>query len=916
MNSHARAVTAPWFFGLALLLAACSRQAGSGLDLARLHLDEGRLAVAMIETRRLLQQNGLNADAQLLLGRIVSAQGDSAGAEQQIRKAERLGIDRASIDVALAEALLAGGRFQRLLDEIKPEGAARGDGAAELLALRGEAQLALGRGPDAASSFSAALVAAPACARALLGQAHLALLDQDTAKAALLADRAQAARPRLLGVWLTQADVAQASGQPEQAIRALEQAIKVVPGNLMPRLAVARLQIDADKFSAAQAQLDALRKMAPGHPLVHHTQAVLHLRQRQFGLAREAAALAVAAAPQYVPAVRLLAEAELETGLAQQAQTRLLQLLQANPANTSVRSDVVKALLRINQPAQALEVLAPLLQQTPAQAQWLALAGQARMQAGDYAKADALMTQAAAGQPAAAMGLVTLGMRQLARGDTEQGLAALQKASTLDTQGTGADFALALTHLKAGAFDRALEAVQRLQTKQPASPVVLNLAATARLGKGDKAAARSNLEKALALDANYLPVALNLALLDEEQGQPALARQRLQALLAKNAGNVEVITALARLSGRPDELSRLLEQARTADAKAVGVRLLLVRQHLIDNNVIAALQVAQELQQAAPGNPDMLAALGAAQFAAGQRPQALATYTALLAQAPNSPEATVRLGDVQAALGDNPAAQAAYAKAMAMSPDYPGAVAALVRLHARGGHGAEALKLADDWRKRAPRSPLGDELRGDVQALQGQFAQAARAYDAAYALAPSGELAVKHHGAVRRTGAQADGSRVQQWLGQHPHDLATRQYLADQQLNAGDLAGASENYRQVIAARPGNAFAMNNLANTYLLQKDPRSLATAQAALALRPNDANIMDTLGQALVESGAALQAVPVLRKAVSLNPEVAEYRVHMALALARSGDKQAARDEVQRLVAAGTPVQLDGQTREALR
>lgn len=927
---------APLLCSLVLLLAACSRQEAGGMDQALQHLDEGRVTAAMIETRNLLQKNGLNADAQLLLGRIFAALGDTASAEQEIRKAEKLGMDHAAVTVALAEALLTGGQFQRLIDEIKPGGGSSAESAeitAELLAARGQAQLSLGRQQDAAASFSAARLAAPACVRALLGQAQLALLARDMAAAAALADSAFAARPKSLDVWLTRADIAQANAKPEQAIQALEQAIKLAPGSIMPRLAVARLQIDNDKLSDAQAQLDTLRKMAPKHPLVNHTQAVLHLRQRQFSPAREAAQLAVAAAPTYVPAVRLLAEAELETGFVQQAQTRLQQLLQAHPENPVVRRSYAAAMLRINQPALALEALAPLLQQAEVDPAWLSLAGQAHMQAGDYTKASALMTRAAAASPAAASDLVALGMRQVARGDTASGLAELEKASTLDAQGTGADFVLALTHLRSGAFDRALAAAQRLQVKQPGNPMVHNLLATAYIGKGDPASARNSLEKALSLDANHTPAALNLAVLDVEQGQPALARQRLQNLLAKDKGNVELITALAALQGRQGgelgdkqdggsgELSRLLEQGRAGDAKAVGVRLLLVRRHLIDNDVAAALQVAQELQRAAPDNPDALAALGASQFVNGQRPQALATYTALLARTPNSPEATVRLGDVHAALQDTAAAEAAYAKAMGMSPDYPGAVAAMVRLLARTGRTTEALKRAEDWRRRAPQSPLGEELRGDVLASQNQFAQAARAYDAAYALAPSGDMAVKHHGAMRRAGvgqvgAKVDGSRLQQWLRQHPQDLATRHYWADQQLHAGDLAAASDNYRLVIEAQPGNAFAMNNLANVYLMQRDARGLATAQAALKLSPNDANIMDTVGQALTESGAAAQALPVLRKAVSLNPEETTYRIHLALALARSGDKPAARDEVKRLVASGRPVQIDGEMREALK
>ena len=117
---------------LFMLLTACTRQEPGGIEQAQQHLAEGRVATAMIETRNLLQKNGLNADAQLLLGRIFAAQGDTASAEQEIRKAEKLGLDHATVTVALAEALLTGGQFQRVVDEIKPEGDSRTDSTAEL----------------------------------------------------------------------------------------------------------------------------------------------------------------------------------------------------------------------------------------------------------------------------------------------------------------------------------------------------------------------------------------------------------------------------------------------------------------------------------------------------------------------------------------------------------------------------------------------------------------------------------------------------------------------------------------------------------------------------------------------------------------------------------------------------------------
>ena len=903
------------------LLGGCSKGGGDGgLEQARQHLDEGRLSTAIIEARKLLAKDSLNAQAQLLVGRALGVQGATQDAEKEIRKAERLGLARPIVDAALAHALLEGGQLRRLVDELKPSGQQHGqqhdEPAADLLTSRGHAQLGLGLKAQAAASFDAALQAVPGFVDALIGQGRLALQDNNLAKAAALIDRALVSKPRSMDAWATKADIALANGQTTEATAAYEQAIKLAPGNMMLRLPLVRLLTTGNEFDKAQAHLEPLLKSAPNHPLVNLAQAALHFGRGQIKQARESAEKAVRFAPDYVPAQLLLAETELASNLSQQADTRLRQLLQAHPDSVFVRRFYASGMLRMNQPKLALEALLPVLDQPGVEPELLALAGEAYMQSGDYAKASHLMAKAASVQPATAGGLVTLGLRQMALGDSERGLAELQKAAALDKSGGRADFVLALTQLHNRQFDFALQAAKVMQTKHPRDAMPHNLAATAYLGQGDAAAARSSLERALVLEPRYGPAAINLALLDMDQGQPDRARARLEAVLATDNGNVDAMTALARLSGKPTELVRLLERARSMDGKALGARAMLVRQHLLNNNVGAALEVARELQTAAPDEPEALAVLGAAQFAAGLRQDAVATYTRLVAQAPNSASAHFRLGQAQAEMQNVNAAEAAYTKAMVMSPDYPDPVASLVRLYARNGRADDALKLAEDLRKRAPKSPMAEELKGDVWVQQNKFAQAARAYDAAFVLAPSGAMAVKQHGAQRRAGGRADGSRLAQWLKAHPEDHATRQYLADQQLQSGEFATAAENFRKVIELQPGNAFAMNNLANTYHLQKDPRALATAQAALALSPDNANIMDTVGLALTESGAAAQALPVLKRAVSLNPEVVEYRIHLASALAHSGDKAGARAEVKRLLDAGKPVQLDAATRDALK
>lgn len=899
-----------------LLPAGCAQEK-SGIAKAREYLEKGELDPAMVAARGLLQRDALNADAQLLIGEVFAARGDLESAEREIRKAGNLGMDRATLDAALAEAMLTGGQYQRLLDEMRVDKQGDRDAAARLLAARGFAHLALGNAKDAALEFAEALKRAPDFPRALTGEGRLSLRERDAARAAALAERALAKQPHHLEAWSLKADAALASGGPDAAIAVYDEALKVVPGDVALRFSLARLQIAAGKMDDAEPHLVKLRKMARHHPMVNLLQALFHLRQGDHASARTYALAAIKVAPQYLPALLVLAESEVALGETQQAEARYLQMLQAAPRNPAVRKFYAAALLQMNQPARAIAVLDPLLKNDGgSDEELMLLAGEAHMQSGNYTKASAFLEKAAAATPSLASRVVTLGVRQMTTGDTEGGMAELVKAAQLDKDGSRAEPVLALIYLKRGEYAKALEGAKRLEAKQPKNPIAHDLAGAAYLGKGDREAARNSLQRALSLDANYLPAAVNLALLEMSMGQKDIARKRLEGVLARDNGNVDAIMALGRLDGTPGKLTRLLEQARAEDPKGLAVRRLLVRQYLVDNSLPAALEVAREMERIAPAKQETLEALGAALFASRQHKDALDVYARLRTVSPNPAAVEFRIGQVHTVLRDVNAAEAAYLKAAAMSPEYAEPVIALAQLYEQNGRAQDAMKLAEDLRGRFPKLPLGHELKGDLLVRAEQYAQASRSYEAAYALRPSGAIAVKHHGAMARAGAKADGTRLDQWLKAHPDDAATRQYLADQQLRAGDLVAAGENYRKVLKAQPDNAFAMNNLANVYLLQKDPRALETAQEALKLSPNNANIIDTVGFALTESGAAARAVPLLRKAVSLDPDSTEYRVHLATALARSGDREAARAEVKRLVDAGRRFQLDDATRAVLK
>jgi tetratricopeptide (TPR) repeat protein len=140
------------------------------------------------------------------------------------------------------------------------------------------------------------------------------------------------------------------------------------------------------------------------------------------------------------------------------------------------------------------------------------------------------------------------------------------------------------------------------------------------------------------------------------------------------------------------------------------------------------------------------------------------------------------------------------------------------------------------------------------------------------------------------------------WLEQNPNDVAVRMHLADQRYLAGQYHEAITHYETIGKADPNLALAWNNLASAYLQLKDPRALATAEADLKLNADDANVLDTLGVAQTRHGKSDAAVDTLKKGLARRADSAEIRGHYALALAKAGDRAAARTELQHLVNSG--------------
>src|SRR5688500_17019987 len=145
---------------LTLALAACCEQPQDPQVLiakAEDYRNKGNYPAAIIELKNVVQKNPDHAEARYLLGIGYLDVGDAKSAEAELRRALSLGADAAKAQPALAKSLLAQGRLQEVLDATDPARIPEARDSADMLNLRGLAQLYLRRPAEATQLFDHAL---------------------------------------------------------------------------------------------------------------------------------------------------------------------------------------------------------------------------------------------------------------------------------------------------------------------------------------------------------------------------------------------------------------------------------------------------------------------------------------------------------------------------------------------------------------------------------------------------------------------------------------------------------------------------------------------------------------------------------------------------------------------------------------
>lgn len=599
----------------------------------------------------------------------------------------------------------------------------------------------------------------------------------------------------------------------------------------------------------------------------------------------------------------------LAQGQPRTARIEFLNALEAEPDNKALRLAQGRTYLLLGDGAAAEAELRRATALGMAESEVAHLLAHALLLQGQAERAAREATKAAPAHAAYAERM--LGRAHQLTGKPEEAAKAFDRALAAAPNDAGLWTDIADFRRSTGDTAGAIAAADRAVALGPRSVEALRLRGELTRSQYGLAAAMPWFDRALEIDPANLAVLIERAatLGDLGRTREMLADTRRILAVSSNHPAAYYLQAMLAARGRDYALARsLYRRTRGAfDNRPAGM-LLAGTIELGTGNAARAVGPLKRLLKAQPGNIKARRLLGSAQWQSGEARAAVDVLRPIADRDDADAYTLSIIGRALARLGDEAAAARYLGRASAPRPsataplDDPlgdGALAAirrdaaawpdvaapqvvLIRALLGRGLGPEALERARRLQAAAPGAPDAHVLVGDALAIQGDHSGAAVAYRRAANLAFNEPVALRLIEALRNSGDEQGASKVLTlFLRQNPQNVAAQTMAANAYLQGKRWPQAIALYEAVrLRLGDNDATLLNNLAWAYAETGDfDRALPLARRAWTLDPGNPVTSDTLGWLLFRSGKdRVGGVALLEQAARGAPSDAEIRAHL--------------------------------------
>jgi putative PEP-CTERM system TPR-repeat lipoprotein len=857
---------------------------------ARDALKKGDIRAAEIDLRNAVRSDPQNGEAHYWLGRVSFELGDPVAAEREASAAIDRGFDPHLADRLLGQALLAQSKFNDILQKFQPEGK-DADLDATRLVFRGYAEIGL-RQPDAAQkAFNDAEQVAPNAVEPLLAESRLLQARGDLAGAQAKVDKALAVQPKSAEALLAKSQFLRAKGDLNGSLAVLDGLLKDQPSVVQARLDRAGLEIALNKMDLANQDIAMILKATPGNVRAIYLQAVEAAQAKDYKGADADLGKIAAYIPNIPRAYMLLAVVKEQLGQFEQAEDAAQRYLGRAPNDVAAYTILARIEFAQRRPEQVINTLEKVTASGKGDAETYDLLGRAYAATGRAEDAVKAFQQAQSLAPndigvQTRLATIRMGMGQpgAAMDDLEHTLELAPKAPAVGE-------ALFFAALATGDMNKAADALAKVKAAQGDTPVVDNLSGLLQMSNLDAADAQKTFAAITQAHPDFMPAQINLARVMAMQGDGAGAEKILAAVLTEHATSEPALTMLASDYAQSNRLSdaiALLERAHAAEPENTKIIDGLGDLYIRAGNAQKALDLVGQTKGAIASSNEVLSLKGSAQLALAQKDQARDTYTQILKQDPSLLAVRRRLVGLLIEAGDFENARNLVKAGMTLAPRNYQLLLDYVMIDLKATGVDAALSSADQLISQDQDFTPARALKGDVFLAANRPEDAAKAYADAMATGPSTMLLTRLVGAQLRAGhADVANALVADWLTKHPDDLVALEQAAELAIAGGHLDVAAKHLQGILAIKPHDSIALNNLAWVYQQQHDPRAMDLARQAYVLAPG-AQTADTLGWILTTGGKADTGVLLLRQASAQAASDPRVQYHYAVALKDTGDK----------------------------
>ena len=895
----------------ACAIAGCSRSVDpvAGVAQARVLLHDGKGGEARILLKNIAEKNPTQVAARVLLARIALDNGDAKAANDELSRIDATRFIDAESQLLRLRVEVASGKAQDVLKALD-SGQFKTLKNSDAAIVRAMALRSLGRGADAIEGLRAALAADPTNSELIVQLAQTLAASGNLRQAVQELDSAISARPGDSDLLLLRGELRLRGGLAPKAIEDFKAALAAAPpswpmvSKVSSELLIAEAQLAAGNLDAVKAQIAKIDKLSPNVLGTRLLSAKLAMAQGHPAEAVDLLQRIAEVLPDNSSVQYMFIEALLRSGNIARATAALQRRVKQDPTDNNARNMLAKLMLRQNRPGDVLELLANVPgsnigQQNNETDGLLSVARMVKQRAGQEIST---LTSQLASAPNDAPLRTRLAAAYLMNGEPNRSLVVLHDAkwSQAPADATGIELA---AQLALGNDRDANQLVKVLVDSTAVSIDSLLSAGDSAQRAGNNDIAARLIDRAVQRDAYNEGALSRRANLEFSQQHYAAARTALDLLIAHHPAVSYAQIARARVAeaeGNVDGARAALQAAVRAEPARPDASLMLAGMELRESRIPQATAALDALIAAAPKDGIAANAAGLVLLGAKRFDEARLRFRQAAEQKGDVAEYWFNLGRAQLALTDRAAARDSFAASVERRPDWLDANVAVTRLNMELGDKAAARRFAEAFAARAATNPAAWQLVGEVAVADKRLPDAANAFARAYSAQPSSQAASREFAVRAAMGSAGADQSLVTWLAQHPDDLAVRRELADYYLRTNATAAAGEQLEKVVAAAPNDVAALNNLAWTLTRSDLPRAETLARRAYAIEPQSASIADTLGWILVQAKKFPEARQMLERASKAAPKDASMGYHYAVALARAGDRDAARQALNAALA----------------